>query len=153
MNIVVSYRTCKLTMLAEWKEKYLFRMYRRAWSVPHPLHPPPLRGAGVGGGGGYGGPGLAWGSWGGRGVTLASQYRELESHLILARKIRGLESHLSSASFLGKPFRHLNWAGFCCKQIWQIVQWAFKDEIKAEKRRVNCVLFCGPVMSHHRHCI
>ncbi len=35
---------------------------------------------------------------GGGGVTLASQSRELESHLILASKIRGLESHLSSAN-------------------------------------------------------
>jgi hypothetical protein len=51
----------------------------------------------------------------GRGVTLASQSRELESHLILARKIRGLESHLGSASYFGKPFRHLNLAGFHCK--------------------------------------
>jgi hypothetical protein len=40
----------------------------------------------------------------GRGVTLASQYRELESHLILARKNRGLESHLSSASYFGELF-------------------------------------------------
>ncbi len=40
----------------------------------------------------------------GRGVTLASQYRELELHLILERKIRGLESHLSLASYLGKLF-------------------------------------------------
>jgi hypothetical protein len=41
----------------------------------------------------------------GRGVILASQSRELESHLILASKIRGLESHLSLASYFGKSFR------------------------------------------------
>jgi hypothetical protein len=40
----------------------------------------------------------------GKGVSLASQSRELESHLILASKIRGLESHLSSASYFGKFF-------------------------------------------------
>ncbi len=38
----------------------------------------------------------------GKGVSLASQSRELESHLILASKIRGLESHLSPASYFGK---------------------------------------------------
>ncbi len=107
----------------------------------------------VWGGGGMAGRVLPGNPERGRGVTLASQYRELESHLILARKIRGLESHLSSASYFGKPFKHLNLAGFCCKWIWQIIQRVFKDEIKAKKREVNCVLFRRPVMSHHRHCI
>ncbi len=55
----------------------------------------------------------------GRGVTLASQSRELESHLILARKIRGLESHLSSASCFGKSFRQATWASLTGISFWR----------------------------------
>ena len=75
-------------------------MHGRAGSVSHPL--PLLSYAKpVGGGGGNGRPGLARGPERGRGVTLASQSRELESHLFLASKIHGLESHLGSASYFG----------------------------------------------------
>jgi hypothetical protein len=55
----------------------------------------------------------------GRGVTLASQSRELESHLILARKIRGLESHLSSASYFGESFRQAILATYSGTSIWR----------------------------------
>jgi hypothetical protein len=55
----------------------------------------------------------------GRGVTLASQSRELESHLIPARKIRGLESHLSSASHFGKSFRQVIRASLSGTSIWR----------------------------------
>jgi hypothetical protein len=55
----------------------------------------------------------------GRGVTPASQSRELESHLIMARKIRGLESHLSSASYFGKSLRQAIWASFSGTTIWR----------------------------------
>jgi hypothetical protein len=97
----------------------------------------------------------------GRGATLASQSRELESHLILERKIRGLESHLSSASYFGKSFRQAIWASLSGISVWRgfiaskfsKYSVGFKNEIEAKKRRVNCVLFCGPVISHHRHCI
>jgi hypothetical protein len=54
----------------------------------------------------------------GRGVSLASQSRELESHLILASKIRGLESHLSSASCFGKLFRQVIWTSLSGTSIW-----------------------------------
>jgi hypothetical protein len=96
----------------------------------------------------------------GRGVTLASQSCELESHLILARKIRGLESHLSSGSYFGKSFRQAIWASPSGISIWRgfiaskfgKYSVGFKNKIEAKERRVNCVLFRGPVMSHHRHC-
>ncbi len=55
--------------------------------APSPLSP--LHGAGVGGGEGMAGRVLPGDPKWGRGVTLASQYGELESHLILARKIHG----------------------------------------------------------------
>jgi hypothetical protein len=93
----------------------------------------------------------------GRWVTLASQSCELESHLILARKIRGLESHLSSASYFGKSFGQAIPAPQLGRVLLQAnsadIQWVFKNEIKAKKRRVNCVLFRRPVISHHRHCL
>jgi hypothetical protein len=88
----------------------------------------------------------------GRGVTLASQSCELESHLILARKIHQLELHLSSASYFGKPFRHLIWRGFVASKFSKYSA-GFKDESKAKKKGVNCVLFRRPVISHHKHCI
>jgi hypothetical protein len=56
---------------------------------------------------------------GGGGFSLASQSRELESHLILASKIRGPESHLSSASYFGKSFRQVIWASLSGTSIWQ----------------------------------
>ncbi len=97
----------------------------------------------------------------GRGVSLASQSRKLESHLILARKIRGLESHLSSASYFGTSFQQAIWASLSGISIWRgflaskfsKYSVGFKNEIKAKKRRVNCVLFRGPVISNHRRCI
>jgi hypothetical protein len=83
----------------------------------------------------------------GRGVTLASQSRELESHLIPARKIRGLESHLSSASYFGKSFRQVIWASLSGTSIWRgfvaskfnKYSVGFWNEIEVKKRRVNCV--------------
>jgi hypothetical protein len=57
------------------------------------------------GGGGMAGRVLFGDPKRGRGVALASQSCELESHLILASKIHGLESHLSSASYFGELFR------------------------------------------------
>ncbi len=96
----------------------------------------------------------------GRGVTLASQTRELESHLILARKICGLESHLSSASYFGKSFRQVIWASLSGTSIWRgfiasnsvNIQWVFGMKLKQEKKSKLCI-FREPVMSHHRHCI
>jgi hypothetical protein len=84
-------------------------------------------------------------SEGGRGVTLASQSRELESHLFLASKIHGLESHLGSASYFGKSFRQAIWASFSGTTIWRGFMASkfgkysvgFWNEVK--RRRVNCV--------------
>jgi hypothetical protein len=121
-----------------------------AWASRFSFPPPPppsFRGAGGGRGGGMAG----WVLFGyperGRGVTLASQYHELESHLILARKIRGLESHLSSASYFGKSFRQVIWASLSGTSIWRgpiaskfgKYSVGFWNEIELKKRRVNCV--------------
>ncbi len=84
---------------------------------------------------------------GGRGVTLASQSRELESHL-------------SSASYFGKSFQVI-WASLSGTSIWRgfiaskfsKYSVGFRMKLKQRKKRVNCVLFRGPIMSHHRHCI
>jgi hypothetical protein len=84
-----------------------------------PPPPPPLRGAGGGEGGRMAGRVLLGDPERGRGVTLASQSCELESHLILARKIRGLESHLSSASYFGKSFWQAIWASPSSISIWR----------------------------------
>ncbi len=85
--------------------------------APSPL--PPFREAGVGGGGGLAGRDLPGDPERGRGVTLASQYRELESHLILARKIGRLESHLSLASYFGKSFRQALSAAYSGISTWR----------------------------------
>ncbi len=53
------------------------------------------------------------------GVTLASKYREPDSHSILARKNRRLGSHLSSASYFGKLFRQVISATYSGISIWR----------------------------------
>jgi hypothetical protein len=73
----------------------------------------------------------------GRGVTLASQSRELESHLLLAKKIRGLESHLSSASYIGESFRQAfpaSQSGGVSLQVNSAnIQWVLRMKLKQRK--------------------
>jgi hypothetical protein len=75
-----------------------------------------------------------------RGVTLASKYREPDSHLILARKNRGLESHLTSASYFCKLF----WQAILAPQFGRFspqvnlagdYSAGFKDETKQKKKK------------------
>ncbi len=129
--------------------------------VGSPPPPPPssVTGSRCGGGGrGMAGRVLPGNPEWGRGVTLASKYREPDSHLILARKNRGLGSHLSSASYFGKSFQQPILAsqfGGVLSQVnsEDLFSGFSKGEIKAKKREVNYVSFRRPVMSHHRHCI
>ena len=94
-----------------------------AWAsrVSFPPPPPPLlRGAGGGKGvGGMAGRVFLGDPEGGKGVIPASQSRELESHLILARKNRRLESHLSLARYFGKSFWRVIWASLSGTLIWR----------------------------------
>ncbi len=70
----------------------------------------------------------------GKGVSLASQSRELESHLILASKIRGLESHLSPASYFGKSFRQVIWTSLSGTSIWRGSVASNFDNTRANER-------------------
>ncbi len=67
----------------------------------------------------------------GEDVTLASQYCELESHLILARKNRGLESHLSSISYFGISI----WRGFIAGKFGRFIQRFLRLKLKHRKEK------------------
>jgi hypothetical protein len=81
----------------------------RAGSPPPPPSPP-SRGAGVGEGGGIAGRVLPGNSERGRGVTLASQFRELEPRLSLAEENSVFISRNKMASGSGNLFWRFNLA-------------------------------------------
>jgi hypothetical protein len=63
---------------------------------------------------------------------------------------------MGSASYFGGLF----WQAFPAHQfggvLWQVnlasIQWV-QMKWKQRKRRENCVLFRGPVILHHKHCM
>ncbi len=85
-------------------------MLWRAGSAPTPPPLPPSHGAGVGGGGGIAGRVLPGNFERGRGLLW--QYRELESHLILAGENRVPIPRAGIALEFGNLFWHLNLAVF-----------------------------------------
>ncbi len=113
------------------------------------------------GGGAGGRPGLEWRFWAGKGGSLASQYRELESHLFLASKIHGWESHLNSASCCGRLFWWVILASPSSTLIWRVFMASecgkysvgFLEQDWSKEKRSKLCIFRGPVILHHKYCI
>ena len=96
-------------------------MHGRAGPAPHPLPPAPLTEPGGEGGGKAGELCLAWGSWAGKGGSLAQEFG-------------GSCSRVDLACFHGKTFWRVCLAGLFGGSIWRVyLAHLFSGFFKARK--------------------